>query len=106
MDGGESGQVVLGWNGKKLEEIWKIGKIRDDERHWFDVEDLDADGVAEVIQLLPPRARPVHRTRTSSGDEGGAADQQAERNAIDAVAVYRWSDGKWKKDKALLESLK
>jgi hypothetical protein len=104
VDGGESGQAILGWNGKKLEEIWKIGKTRDDERHWFDVEDLNGDGVSEVVRFFR-RELDVYTNEDDLGDEGGAADRRM-GNATDAVAVYRWSDGKWKKDGALLESVK
>ena len=52
VDGGPSGQVILSWDGKKLHEVSKIGKVRDDERHWFVVEDLDGDGVSEIIRYF------------------------------------------------------
>ena len=103
VDAGESGQVILHWNGKKLGEVWKIGQIRDDERHWFNVEDLDGDGVREIVRFFR-RDLDVYTDEDDLADEGGSVRQEA--GQVDAVAVYRWADGKWKKDKALLESLK
>jgi len=104
VDAGESGQAILGWNGKKLQEIWKIGKVRDDERHWFNVEDLDADGVSEVIRYFR-RELDVFTDEDELGAEGGAADRR-QAGATDAVAVYRWDGDRWKEDQALLETRK
>lgn len=103
VDGGPSGQVILSWDGKKLREISKIGKVRDDERHWFVVEDLDGDGVSEIIRYFR-RELDVYTNEDELAGEGGAAAER-QGKAIDAVAVWRRDDGKWKKDKALLESV-
>jgi hypothetical protein len=105
VDGGESGQIILHWTGQKLEEVWKIGRVRDDERHWFNLDDLDGDGISEVIRFFR-RELDVFTNEDELAGEGGAADRRQSGGQIDAVAVYRWHDGKWKGDKALLESLK
>jgi hypothetical protein len=104
VDGGASGQALVGWNGEKLEEIWKIGKIRDDERHWLHVEDVNDDGVAEVVRYFR-RELDVYTTEDELAGEGGAADRLM-AGQVDAVAVYRWDGTKWREDRALLDGLK
>ena len=61
--------------------------------------DSDGPGLASKLKEIASRV-----TSFSAEGEGGAADRR--QGQIDAVAVYRWRDGKWKKDKALLESLR
>ncbi|MGH2570280.1 MAG: hypothetical protein ACRDGR_03590 [bacterium] len=104
IDGGTSGQALVGWNGEKLEEIWKIGKVRDDERHWFHVEDVDGDGVSEVVRFFR-RELDVYTTEDELAGEGGAADRMM-AGQVDAAAVYRWDGAKWREDRALLDGLK
>jgi hypothetical protein len=104
VDAGTSGQLLLGWNGEKLEEIWKIGKIRDDERHWLIVEDLDGDDVAEIARYFRRELDVYTNEDELSGTGGGAADR-ADARHTDAVAVYRWDGAKWREDRALLESV-
>jgi hypothetical protein len=104
LDGGTSGQALVGWNGEKLEEIWKIGKTRDDERHWLQVEDVDGDGVSEVVRFFR-RELDVYTTEDELAGEGGAADRLM-AGQVDAVAVYRWDGAKWREDRTLLDGLK
>jgi hypothetical protein len=104
VDGGTSGQVLVGWNGEKLEEIWKIGKIREDEHHGVNVEDLDGDGVSEVVRYFR-RELDVYTNEDELAGEGGAGDRAQAGGQVDPVAVYRWDGSKWKEDRALLESV-
>ena len=105
VDADDSGQALLHWNGDKLDTIWKVGRVRDDERHWFNLDDLDADGVSEVIVFFR-RELDVFTNEDELAGEGGADDRTQSRGQIDAVAVHRWHDGRWKKSKDMLESIR
>ena len=100
---GDGGTVLLYWDGKKLSTIWKVGKPSQDESRWIELEDLDADGVAEVI-VYHRRALDVY-TDEDELDFGGGGSEAAS-GKVDAVEVYRLRSGSWKKDKDLLENLR
>lgn len=103
VDGGESGQRLLYWNGKDLKDVWKAGRPAPGESRWFDLEDLDGDGTAEVVIYVR------RDLDTETDDEFGISASGMDRQAsaqVDALEVHRLKDGKWKKDKKLLESLR
>ncbi len=104
VDGGEGGQVLLHWHDGKLKEIWKVGRTAADEDYWFEIEDLDADGVPEVIVFFR-RELDIYTDDEVISESSGADDQTMSSGKIDAMAVHRWNGSKWKKDKQLLESL-
>jgi hypothetical protein len=99
VDGGSGGQVLVHWDGSKLNTVWKVGKVRDRERHWFDVEDVDGDGIAEVMAYFR-RELDVFFAE----DEVDEPSAGARTDTVDLVAVYRLDGGKWKKDSSLLEA--
>jgi hypothetical protein len=104
VDGAGSGQALLHWDGKKLATVWSAAAPRSGERHWFDVEDLNGDGTGEVVAYF-------HRAldeffAEEQIDETSAGDTSDTSSQVDAVAVFRFDGGKWKKDSALLESLR
>ena len=104
MDAGAAGQALLEWNGKKLARVWEVGKTTDDESHWFEVEDLDGDGVSEVIVYLR-RELDVFYVDEDALDQGSGSDPSA-IDQVDAVGVYRYEKGRWKKSKQLLDDLR
>ncbi len=105
VDAAEGGQVLLHWHDGKLHEIWKIGRTASDEIYWFQLEDLDADGVPEVLVFFR-RELDVYTDDEVISESGGVDDQTLSSAKTDALAVYRWDDGKWKKDEQLLGSLR
>jgi hypothetical protein len=84
--------------------VWSAGQPRSGERHWFDVEDLDADGVGEVVAFFRGELDVFYAEEAVDETSGGASGDAS--TDVDAVAVFRLSDGKWKKDDALLEGLR
>jgi hypothetical protein len=105
VNAGEGGQVLLHWDGEKLREVWKPGKPKKKESRWFELDDLDADGTSEVI-IYFRRELDIYADDEVITESGGADDRTMSSGSVDAVAVYRFDDGKWKKDGDLLESLR
>jgi hypothetical protein len=104
VEGAGSGQVLLHWDGRKLATVWSAAAPRTGERHWFDVEDLNGDGTGEVVAYF-------HRAldeffAEEQIDETSAGDTSDTSSSVDAVAVFRFDGGKWKKDADLLEGLR
>jgi hypothetical protein len=104
VDAGDGGQVLLCWTGRKLVDVWKVGRPSGQELSWFELEDLDGDEIAEVISY-------VRREVDVYADEeiresGGVDDRSSSSDHVTAVAVHRLANGKWKKDKKLLEGLR
>jgi len=99
VDGRLAGQVLLDWNGEKLETVWKVGKTRPGERYWFTLEDLDGDGVSEVSTYFQRELDVQYTDEEDPGVPGVAANTER----IDLTAVYRWSEGRWRKDDRLLD---
>ncbi|HMB71274.1 MAG TPA: hypothetical protein VKU85_18330 [bacterium] len=100
VNAGSGGQSLLYWTGEKLETVWKTGRPREGERRWFVLEDLDENGVDEVVEYFQ------RELDVFFADEDDLTDGTAGNNTtrVDAVAVYRLDDGKWKKDRDLLEN--
>lgn len=100
VDGGEGGQALLAWHDGKLDTVWKVGRSREGERRWFVLEDLDGNGVDEVVEYFQRELDVFFADEDDleDGAAGGATSQ------VDAVAVYRLDGGSWKKDRDLLES--
>ncbi|NNE44818.1 MAG: hypothetical protein HKN12_11480 [Gemmatimonadetes bacterium] len=100
VDGSEGGQVLLSWNGEKLDTVWKKGPGKGGARHWFETEDLDGDGVREVVTYM-------QRELDVFLDEDDLEDSSAGvgNAAVDAVSVLRWHDGRWKESKELRAGL-
>jgi hypothetical protein len=102
VNAGEAGQALLDWNGDKLDTVWDVGRTGEGERRWFTVEDLDRDGVGEVI-VYYQRVLDVFFV---DEDDLEGTTPGGDTARVDVVAVYRWNDGEWKKDRELLESLR
>ncbi len=102
VNGGESGQALLSWDGNNLRDVWKVGKTRPDETRWFELEDLDADGAREVIVYV----RRDLGAMDEDLDLGESGADQRITEQVDPVAVYRLDDGRWKRSGDLLESLR
>jgi hypothetical protein len=100
VNAGSGGQVLLQWSRGKLETVWKTGQPREGERRWFVLEDLDENGVDEVVEYFQRELDVFYADEDDLTD--GAAGGTTTR--IDPVAVYRLDDGKWKKDRDLLDS--
>jgi hypothetical protein len=104
VHGREAGQVLLYWNGDALEKVWEVGKVREKESRWFEVEDLDGDEISEVITYYR-RELDVFTDEDELSGTGGS-DAGLTAGKIDVESVLRYDDGKWKKDRGLLESLR
>lgn len=100
VNAGPGGQALLYWSGGKLDTVWKVGKPREGERRWFVLEDLDENGVDEVVEYFQREMDDFYADEDDLEDDaaGGATTR------IDAVAVYRLDGDRWKKDRDLLES--
>lgn len=102
VQGGDAGQALLAWNGRKLDTVWKAGRPGEGERRWFVLEDLDENGVDEVVEYFQ-RELDVNFADEDDLEVGGAGGTTTR---VDAVAVYRLEGDDWKKDRDLLESLR
>ncbi len=105
LQGGEAGQVLCWWNGRKLAKVWGVGKQREQERHWFELDDLDDDGIFEVITYVR-RETDVFRDDEFLDAAAGGHDQTLSADQVDALAVYHLEDGSWRKSRELLEDLR
>lgn len=104
VNGREAGQVLLYWNGDDLERVWEVGKVRENEARWFELEDLNEDGTSEVITYYR-RELDVFTDEDELSGTGGS-DANLTSGKIDVESVLRFDDGKWKKDRGMLESLR
>jgi hypothetical protein len=102
VDAGEDSQSLLHWDGSKLTAVWEIERAPEGERRWFHMEDLDDDGVSEVISYVKRNVDVFFADETDFDVRAGGE----ERTAIDAVAVLRYEKGKWKKSATLLEGMR
>ena len=96
----DTGSVLLAWNGKSVEQVWDSGKPRKGETVWFQLDDLDGDGIREIVtyqKLLLDIAL---------DDELGEAGAGAATEQVGPTEVLRYEDGKWKQDKKLLDGLR
>ncbi len=100
VSGGESGgSVLLSWNGKKLDTVWESGKARPGESRWFEIDDLDDDGISEVVTYQ--RAE----LDVAGDDEIGETSTGSSSESLGPTSVLRWTDGRWREDSKLFESL-
>jgi hypothetical protein len=105
VDGREAGQLLLAWSGEKLRKVWEAGRARGAETFWFELEDLDQDGVAEVIGYRQ-RALDVYRDEEFREESGGGEGRTMGSGQVDPQVVRRLVDGRWKKDPDLLKALR
>ena len=103
-NGGRGGQALLYWNGEKWETLWSVAKIRDRESRWFELDDLDDDGVAELLTYYR-RDLDVFTNEDELSGAGGS-DAALTSGMIDVESVLKLEGGKWKKSRDLLKSLR
>ena len=96
----DAGSVLLAWDGKGVEPVWDSGKPRKGETLWFQLDDLDQDGIREIVtyqKLLLDIAL---------DDELGEAGAGAATERVGPIQVLRLENGTWKQDKKLLDGLR
>jgi hypothetical protein len=105
VQGGEAGQVLSWWDGRKLAKIWEVGRQREQEQNWFELDDLDDDGIREIITYVR-RETDVFRDDEFLDAAAGGHDRTLSSDQVDALAVYHLDDGNWRKSRELLEDLR
>ena len=105
VQGRAAGQQLCFWNGRKLEKVWEVGRPREQEQHWFELDDLDDDGVREIITYVR-RETDVFRDDEFLDAAAGGHDQTLSSDQVDALAVYHLEKETWRKSRELLEDLR
>lgn len=96
----KAGSVLLAWDGKGAETVWDSGKPRPGQTRWYELDDLDEDGVREIVTY---QKSVVDAVMDDELDEPGAG---AASEIVEPIAVMRFQDGRWKKAEDLLEGLR
>jgi hypothetical protein len=101
VSGGEgAASALLAWNGKKLDTVWESGRPRAGESRWFELDDLNDDGVREVVTYQ--RAE----LDVASDDEIGETSTGSSAESLGPTSVLRLEGGQWREDSDLLDSLR
>ncbi len=96
----KAGSVLVAWDGKSTSIVWDSGRPRKGETRWYELDDLDEDGVREIVtyQKSVLDAAPDDDLGETAG--GGSTE------IVEPVSVVRLDGGKWKKEPKLLEGLR
>ncbi len=96
----QAGSVLLGWDGKSASAVWDSGKPRKGETRWYELDDLDEDGVREIVTYQKSVLD------VALDDDFGEMAGGGSTEIVEPVAVLRLDGGKWKKEPELLEGLR
>lgn len=96
----KSGSVLVGWDGKSASTVWDSGKPRKGETRWYELDDLDEDGVREIVTYQKSVLD------VALDDDFGETAGGGSTEIVEPVAVLRLDGGKWKKEPKLLEGLR
>jgi hypothetical protein len=92
--------VLLNWDGKNLDVVWQSPKQRPSESRWFELDDLDHDGVREIVTYQRVELD------TAADDDMGETNTGSSHETLGPTSVLRWSGGKWREDRAALDALR
>jgi hypothetical protein len=99
VQGGPAGVALFCWDGRRGDVVWSSGKPRGGERRWFELDDLDEDGIREIVTYQKLLVDVV------PDDEMGEEASGSTLEEAGPIEVLRWDGSRWRKDEGLLEAL-
>lgn len=96
----KAGGVLVAWDGQAAEIVWDSGKPKKGEFRWYELDDLDEDGVREIVTYQ--KSVLDIALDDELGERGGGGTSEI----VEPIAVLRRDGGKWKKEPKLLDGLR
>jgi hypothetical protein len=95
--GSPGNSVLVAWNGHDEDVVWKSARDARDEDRWFELDDLDGDGIREIVTYQRRAMDATAEDEFEQEAQGAAPTEQAS-----PVAVLQWNGKSWEKNDRLL----